>query len=207
MPGELLKAGKERTLGLRFKRTKDRLQGVGLLPVGAPAAVTRLEEINTLGFTHYVYLGLCGGLSADLALGDILMVERAFSDEGTSKHYLEMEQPFTEPDRELTRKLRDRLEGAGLGYHYAPCWTTDAPYRETSSRVKFFKGLGANGVEMETSALFAVGHFRSIAVSALHFVSDLLTNEWKPAFNSRRMKTQMEEVAGAIAGLCYDDCL
>jgi len=199
MTGDLLEPEKERKLGLSLKKNSRGIQGIALLPVGAPAAVARFEEIHVLGFKRFVYLGLCGGLSSRLKPGDLLLVNRAFSEEGTSKLYLGEEHPYFDPDIKLTESLKLTLEEANLEFHYGPCWTTDAPYRETARKIAFYRSLGALGVEMESSALFALGQSLGVSVSALHFVSDLLTEKaWNPAFGSKSLKQKIRRISKLI---------
>ena len=75
-----------------------------------------------------------------------------------------------------------------LSLHQAPLRPGPA-YRETPSKVKYFQGKDALGVEMETSALFTVGSFRNVEVGGILVVSDeLSTYKWKTGFSDNRFK-------------------
>ncbi len=57
--------------------------------MGAPYAVMLLENLIAWGADRIIFFGWCGSLSSDLKTGDIIIPEGAFSDEGSSAHYLE----------------------------------------------------------------------------------------------------------------------
>jgi len=52
-------------------------------------------------------------------------------------------------------------------YHVGPVWTTDAPYRETRSRIEHFRRRGVLGVEMESSAIFSIGKYRRVSTGCI----------------------------------------
>ena len=62
--------------------------GVGLFPIGAPAAASTLEEAIACGAKMIIEVGLAGGLQGFLKPADIIVVTEAVRDEGTSYHYL-----------------------------------------------------------------------------------------------------------------------
>jgi hypothetical protein len=82
-------------------------------------------------------------------------------------------------------------------------WTTDAPYRETPDQVRAYQERGALAVEMECSALFTLGAFRSAAVASLLVVSDELSSPtWRPGFKDPRFSLGRESACEAIGRLC-----
>lgn len=56
---------------------------------GAPQAVDTIETLAVLGVKRVVTVGMCGGFSEQVAVGDILVPDKAFVEEGTSLHYYE----------------------------------------------------------------------------------------------------------------------
>ena len=74
-------------------------------------------------------------------------------------------------------------------------WTTDAPYRETRTEVMAFQKEGVSTVEMEASALFAVGQRRRVEVGAMFAISDSLAElEWKPGFSNTDTQKGLEKL-------------
>lgn len=151
---------------------------------GAPTAVMTLEELAAFGIKKFVNLGAAGGLQQDMNVGDIVLCDRAIRDEGTSHHYLPVEK-YAYACTEMTENLSTAFESKGIEYRKGTSWTTDAPYRETINELRQYRSDGVATVEMEVSALFAAGAYRSVSVSAIFVVSDLLSEEdWDQGYHS-----------------------
>jgi uridine phosphorylase len=151
---------------------------------GAPTAVMTLEELAAFGIKKFVNLGTAGGLQLNMNIGDIVICDRAIRDEGTSHHYLPVEKyAFSSP--ELTENLCAAFERKGIQYCKGTSWTTDAPYRETIEELRQYCSDGVVTVEMEVSALFAVGAYRGVDVSSVFVISDILLEEdWNQGYHS-----------------------
>ena len=77
----------------------------------------------------------------------------------------------------------------GHAFKKGPLWTTDAPYRETPTKIKAYKELGVLAVEMEMSALITVSAFRHIQLAGLLVVSDELFDlKWNPGFSDPKLR-------------------
>ena len=174
--------------------------------IGAPYAVMLAESLMAKGAGQIIVLGWCGGLTPDLAPGDLVIPELAICDEGTSRHYVELDSdlPVTRPHPELSQTLSDLLRERGETPQHLPIWTTDAIYRETREKVAWYRARGAVAVEMECSAIFAAAAFRQIPVTALLVVSDSLAHEsgdWDPGFRKKRFKTMRRTACTAVMDL------
>lgn len=168
--------------------------------VGAPYAVMLLDTLVAWGVKRVLFLGWCGSISAGVGIGDIVVPEQAFIDEGTSRHYQADKQSVRRPVGELTGQLTAALDQTGATYHQGAVWTTDAIYRETKKQVKYFQDKGALAVEMEISALFSAARFRGIEVCGLLVTSDLLFDmHWKPGFRDDGFKAARRLAAEAIS--------
>lgn len=157
--------------------------------LGAPQAVLVLEKMIALGVRRFVALGWCGSLTDQAAVGDIIVPDRAVSEEGTSRHY-PVEEEDLRPDPDLTRRLHSVLAGSGrFTLHRGGVWSIDAPYRETREKVERYRQEGLLGVEMECSALFAVARYRSVKLTACLVVSDDLSSlAWRPGYRDQRFQ-------------------
>ncbi len=175
--------------------------------IGAPYGVMLLESLIAKGTRAVIVLGWCGGLFPHFVPGDLVVVETALVDEGTSRHYMDLrgELPTVHADTRLTAKLSEALGTAGLDVRAgATIWTTDAIYRETPEKVAWYKDKGACAVDMECSALFAAAAFRKIPIAALLVVSDSLARAdgtWDPGFYKKRFKTTRKQVCGLAVEL------
>ncbi|RPI99649.1 MAG: phosphorylase, partial [Deltaproteobacteria bacterium] len=99
------------------------------------------------------------------------------------------------PDRPMQGRLYTWLKENGLRLHAGRVWTTDAPYRETPTKVRRYREEGILGVEMEMSAVFALGMVRNISIGSVLIVSDELREKgWKAGFFSPEVKSARKKV-------------
>lgn len=153
--------------------------------LGAPQAVMTLEKLGALGARRVLFMGWAGSLDPDLKPGELLIPDRAVSEEGTSRHYVP--EPDPRPAGSWVRQIRQALDREGVPWRGGSVWTTDAPYRETWEKIRSYQRRGVAAVEMETAALFTVGCFRSLEVAALLIVSDELSGtRWRHGFRDPR---------------------
>ena len=161
---------------------------------GSPNAVMLLEELIAFGVKRAIYLGYCGSLQKGVEIGDVVVPIEAVREEGTSYHYLR-EGEKSVPDELLQRQLFEWMETVGPHAHMGKIWTTDAPYRETFTKVNHYRSEGILGVEMEMSAVFALGMARHISVGGVLLVSDVLKETgWDIGFLSPALKATRDKV-------------
>lgn len=165
---------------------------------GAPYAAMMLETLAAWGARQIVFLGWCGAVSADAAIGDVIVPDLAWIDEGTSGAYLPG--AASRPSPPLTRRMTDLLAKDGIPHREGAIWTTDAIFRETPEKVTAFRNKGALAVEMEVSALFTVAAFRNIEAAAVLIVSDDLSGlTWQPGFKDKRFIETRQQLIHTLA--------
>jgi uridine phosphorylase len=139
--------------------------------IGAPMAAFVLEELIALGARTVVACGGAGVLDRDIEVGNLVIPTSAVRDEGTSFHYLPPTREIAQ-DPGMIAAIEATLDRHGVGYRLGKTWTTDAIYRETRARVARRRSEGCVVVEMEASALFAVGAFRRVPVGQILYGGD-----------------------------------
>ena len=171
--------------------------------VGAPYAVMVLETLIAWGAQKIIFLGWCGSISEKVKIGDIIVATSAIIDEGTSGHYINNETRLSYPAASMLTTLKDALRQNQADFHNGVIWSTDAIYRETCEKVKYFQGQDAIGVEMEISALFTVAKFRGADLGAMAVVSDELASfKWRPGFKMDEFKHGRKIACTVIRDLC-----
>lgn len=171
--------------------------------MGAPYAVYLLESLFAWGVRQVFFLGWCGAVSPEVRIGDIIVPDSAFIDEGTSVHYHPPPSMQPEPSRNTVDAIKNMLESQHLAFREGPVWCTDAIFRETPEKLNHFQTRGAIAVEMEVSALFTVGRFRQMEVGALLIVSDdISSSSWQPGFTSDRFRETRRAACKGLATLC-----
>ncbi|MHC1729848.1 MAG: nucleoside phosphorylase [Syntrophobacteraceae bacterium] len=160
--------------------------------LGAPQTILVLEKMIALGTRRFIATGWCGSLQEVVRIGEIVLPTAAICDEGTSPHY---PGPAPTPSPPLFGSLKSTLAASGLTTHEGTVWTTDAPFRETFDKVKGFQANGVLAVDMETSALFTVAHFRGVDAAAVLVVSDDLSGlKWVHGFRDPAFKEARKRV-------------
>jgi len=167
--------------------------------MGAPYAVALLDTLVAWGVHQVLFLGWCGSTSPRVAIGDIIVPDQAFIDEGTSRHYGQEQASVRCPPGEVVDCVITALEQAGSSSHRGAVWTTDAIYRETEKQVRRFQEKGALAVEMEVSALFSAARFRGIEICSVLVTSDSLHDmQWQPGFRDKRFAAGRRAAVAAI---------
>jgi uridine phosphorylase len=179
--------------------------------VGASYAAMILETLICWGAREIFFCGWCGAISSRASIGDLIVPQRAFIDEGTSRHYgrdgqeREAEEavpPFSSPSAVPFRQLAQAVGKEGHQALTGPVWSTDAIYRETPQQVRRYRELGCLAVEMELSALFSVAAFRQAALAGVLVVSDDLSAlSWKPGFRQPVFREGRHAACRAVADL------
>jgi purine-nucleoside phosphorylase len=105
------------------------------------------------------------------------------------------------PDPTLLKLLENEAKDQGASVYKGPQWTIDAPFRELKQKVSRYRKMGVLGVDMETSAMYALGQYRRVRVCNLLVVSDVLSEEWQEAFGTKKLKNA-NKLARAIIISC-----
>ncbi len=137
---------------------------------GSPAAVDTLETVRALGAKQIIVIGMCGGFASNIDVGDVVIPNRIFSEEGTSQHYFK-DFSFATPDSELFNKATTYFTNKFPLITDATV-TTDAVYRQTLAKEALWRENGCVGVDMESSALLAVSTYYSMPAVSILLCSD-----------------------------------
>ncbi len=141
--------------------------------VGGPLIAADIEELHSAGVEKFIIFGNCGVLDASIEDCSIIIPTLGFRDEGTSYHYL--------PDSE-TMKMNPKyiddfiniLKKFNFDYTKGATWTTDAFFRETPDKIKYYKSNGVKTVEMEGTVIASVCQRLNIDYFTFYYAGDNL---------------------------------
>ncbi len=156
----------------------DPLCGIVPRTIGGPYSVLVAEQMAVCGADVVVGLASAGRLNRDLPLPSVVVADKAIRDEGTSSHYLEPGRTVAGHPR-VADALQDALPQVGLPVRRGLVWTTDAPYRETSSQISRHAADGALAVEMQAASLFAFGQHHGFPVGLVAHVTNAIDHDGK----------------------------
>jgi len=167
------------------------IQATGM---GGPSAAIVLAELAWLGARRAIRVGTCGALSAELALGELVIADEAICADGTSLALGAGARVRADPV--LTDALRRSAQSARAGavvsvdlfYETgvagAPGRGAGAPGRGAGARTRHADALA---VEMEAAPLFAAGARNGMQVACVLAVTDV--------FDAHDARTRIDEHA------------
>ena len=150
--------------------------GIVANAVGAPFAVLVAEELFASGCRLLISISSAGQVAPVRQPPYFVLIERAVRDEGTSFHYLPPStHSFLEPG------LRDQLVRAlvsnGVAFELGTSWTTDAPFRETTTLIEHHRANRVLCVEMEAAALYALREAKERNLICFAYVTNQMGQE------------------------------
>lgn len=146
-----------------LKKPKDKIGIMTGFGGGSPMTVELAEEFAAMEVTCMVLMTWGGLLQSESKPGDIIVIDRAIRDEGTSYHYLPPSK-YIDANAELADELVEAIQAHGGICSRGTTWTTDAPFRETVEEIRQYQSEGVKTVEMESAGLFTVGQVRKLPV-------------------------------------------
>lgn len=149
--------------------------GVCSTGIGCPSAAIALEELVKVGCTSFIRVGTSGAISYKVISGDIVIFTGSVRNEGTSLQYVPIEFPaIAHPD--IVRTLTNAAKKRNVRYHVGIGHSKDAFYSEHPSfvadpdkmrqRWTAMRNAGVLATEMESAALFVIGHLRGVRVGS-----------------------------------------
>ncbi len=165
----------------------------GRFGIGAPAVVGKCEELIACGARCIISLGTAATTTHEVNVGDVVVCDKAFSDEGTSRHYAPGRGVFC-ATKALSAKTRAHLNRKGWCCRICAAWTTDAPYRETANKRNAFLAKGASVADMEASALYMLARYRKVEALSVFVVGDsIAASTWDPHFNDEPIRMRLKQ--------------
>jgi uridine phosphorylase len=129
---------------------------IGIIPyiVGASFAVLVAEQLFVSGCKYLISITSAGIIQTASLEKRFALITESIRDEGTSYHYMPVD-AIAKLSNVLFKKLLPETDQSLCPYFEAKSWTTDAPYRETSTAIASMQKQNICCVEMEASALYA----------------------------------------------------
>ena len=152
----------------------DGIPGVCFLHGGyaSPQIACTVETLRVLGVKEVFLVGLCGAFAGHLSVGDVILPGKIWSEEGTSRHYLEDPGFAQVTPSSSFETLASFFEEKGFRVFREPTVTTDAVYRQTYGKEQFWRDKGCVAVDMEASALVNLCNLHGMRNAVVLMVSD-----------------------------------
>lgn len=154
-----------------YKSLRGKFQGVDVLVMstgmGGPSTAIAVEELKKIGVTAAIRVGSCGALQPGMRLGEVVVVNGAVRDEGTSKGYAPVAYPAI-PDFELMRACVESARKLRFRHRVGLTRSHDCLYGEENEHAtEIWTPRHVMASEQETAALFVVGMMRGIRTASV----------------------------------------
>lgn len=154
-----------------YKSIKGNYKGVPVLAMstgmGGPSVGIAIEELKNIGVTHCIRIGSCGALREDIRLGDLILVNGAVRDDGTSKYYVEAGYPAI-PDTGLLMACAECAAKRGVNYHVGIIRSHDGFYMDDQDKLNdYWSKRDVLASDMETATLFTLGRLRGLKTASI----------------------------------------
>lgn len=172
--------------------------------MGAPALVTKLEQLIEMGVKKFVAIGIAGSLMEHHKIGDFALSSKALAEDGVAHHYLPEGTSFAFADNVLIDKWFNYIQEHQLPtFHNIPTWSFSAIFKETPRAIKRVKELGCGLVEMEAATLYAIGQEKNIQTISLFVVSDTINeSHWIPHLKSSVVMNNLKKLSEYALNFC-----
>ena len=154
-----------------YRSLRGEYKGVPVLAVstgiGGASAGIAVEELRQIGVEAMIRIGSCGSLQPQVKLGDLIIVNGAVRDDGASKTYIDAIFPAV-PDAELMMCCVEAAREQNVSYHVGIARSHDSFYTDNEEAIDgYWSKQGVLGCDMETAALFTIGHLRGVKTASL----------------------------------------
>jgi purine-nucleoside phosphorylase len=177
------------------------VMGTGM---GIPSASIYINElIGSYGVKRLIRVGSCGGISADVAIRDVVIGVGASTDSAVNRARYRGWDFAAIADFGLASAAVQAAREAGVSYKAGNIHSSDSFYNPVSDAFDVMENMGVLAVEMEAAGLYGVAAERGARALAIMTVSDhIRTGE---ATSSDERETTFDEmVAVALRALEID---
>ena len=135
--------------------------------IGGASAGIAVEELKNLGIQNMIRIGSCGALQPRVKIGDLILVSGAVRDDGASKTYIDAIFPAV-PDSGLLFACVTAATERGYRFHTGIARSHDSFYTDREAEIDaYWSQRGVLGADMETAALYTIGHLRGIRTMSI----------------------------------------
>ena len=163
--------------------------------MGSANAATVMDLLSAIRPKACLFLGKCGSLKEQPALGAFILPIAALRGEGTSNDYFPPEVPAL-PAFALQKAISATVREHSCDYWTGTVYTTNRRVWEHDAEFKeYLRRTRCMAIDMETATIFAVGFFNHIPSGVLLLVSDqpMMPDGVKTAASDRKVNEEFVE--------------
>lgn len=143
--------------------------------MGMPSISIYAHELfDFYGVKQIIRVGTCGGLLADMQVGDLVMAVAASTDSAMNRQRFGNWDYSASADIELFRRVYDKAVQAGLKIMAGNVFSTDWFYHPDQDFIQKVQQMGILALDMETAALYALANQHGRRALTILSVSDVI---------------------------------
>lgn len=162
--------------------------------MGCPSAAIVIEELVQLGVRKLMRVGTCGGLQADMSMGDLVIALSATAADATASHYVLGEPHAPTADFALVHEAVHQAKHLGKPVRVGPIVTSDIFYNPDAGIAGRWSERGILAVEMEAAVLFTLGALRKVQAGCMLIVSDVVVEGAFLRISDEEMRKAVDEM-------------
>jgi purine-nucleoside phosphorylase len=155
--------------------------------MGMPSISIYAHELfDYYGVKQIVRVGTCGGLLADMQVGDLVMAVAASTDSGMNRERFGNWDYAASADIELLRRVYDKAVQAGLKIMTGNVFSSDWFYHPDQDFIQKVQQMGILALDMETAALYALANQHGRRALTILSVSDVIPTGERASHEARQ---------------------
>lgn len=155
-----------------FKGKPVSIMGSGM---GMPSISIYAHELfDYYGVEKIVRVGTCGGLLADMKIGDLVMASTASTDSAMNRQRFGGWDFSASADFELMQRVKEQAARKGLEIRTGNVFASDWFYHPDKSFIEKVQNMGVLALDMESAALYALAHQHGKRALTILSVSDVI---------------------------------
>jgi len=155
--------------------------------MGMPSISIYAHELfDHYGVKQIIRVGTCGGLLADMQVGDLVLAAAASTDSSMNRQRFGDWDFAAGADFGLLRRVYDRAVGAGLKIRTGNVFSTDWFYHPDEDFIRKVQKMGILALDMESSALYALAQQHGRRALTILSVSDVIPTGERASHEARQ---------------------
>lgn len=167
-----------------FKGKPVSIMGSGM---GMPSISIYAHELfDYYGVKQIIRVGTCGGLLADMQVGDLVLASAASTDSAMNRQRFGGWDYSASADFELLRRVYEKAVKGGLKIRTGNVFSSDWFYHPDDDFIGKVQKMGILALDMESAALYALAHQHGKRALTILSVSDVIPTGERASHETRQ---------------------
>ncbi len=167
-----------------FKGKRVSIMGSGM---GMPSISIYAHELfDYYGVKQIIRVGTCGGLLADMQVGDLVLASAASTDSAMNRQRFGDWDFAATADFELLKRVHDMAVQTGLKIRTGNVFASDWFYHPDDAFIEKVQKMGVLALDMESAALYALAQQHNRRALTILSVSDVIPTGERASHETRQ---------------------